>query len=79
MPETMFAEMADLIEQVTDVPAEEISASSRFESLANWTSLAALRLLTGIESRFSVQLDLRRYFAIDNVGELVSAVSAARA
>lgn len=75
----IFVEMVDLIEQVTDVPAEEISNSSRFESLANWTSLAALRLLTGIESRFSIHLDLREYFAIENVGELVSAVSSARA
>ena len=74
----VFAELAELMGQVTDVPVEEISVGSRFERLGNWTSFAALRLLTGIEDRLGVRLDLRGYLAVQDVGELVSLVAAAR-
>jgi acyl carrier protein len=74
----LMPQIAELIEQVTDVPAGSIGAEARFEELANWTSYAALRLLTGIEERIGVRLDLREYFAIENVGGLVDAVAAAR-
>jgi len=75
MSEVLSA-VADLVEQITDVPVEEIGAASRFETLDNWTSLAALRLLTGVEDRFGVRLDLRAYFAANRVGELASLISA---
>lgn len=75
MPDA-FAAVRDLVEQVTDVPAEEIDADSRFETLDNWTSFAALRLLTEIEDRFGIRLDLRAYLASGRVGELVAMVSA---
>ncbi len=74
MPE-IFAGVAGLVGQVTDVPVEEITADARFDVLANWTSSAALRLLTGIEEQFGIRLDLQRYFAISDVGGLVDAVS----
>ncbi|GAA3647026.1 acyl carrier protein [Lentzea atacamensis] len=74
----VFVEVAGLVGQVTDLPVEEISADSRFDSLANWTSYEALRLLTGIEQRFSVRLDLQEYFALKDVGGLVAAVSSAQ-
>jgi|KBSSwiStaDraftv2_1062776.scaffolds.fasta_scaffold320752_2 acyl carrier protein len=66
-----------LIERVTEIPAADIAVTSRFESMANWTSLAALELLANIEDRFGVKLDLRAYFAVAEVGELASLVSAA--
>ncbi|RSM43812.1 acyl carrier protein [Amycolatopsis balhimycina DSM 5908] len=67
--------LVGLVEGVTDNP--EISAFSKFESLGNWTSLAALRLLTQIESTFGVSLDLRAYFKVADVAELSTLVSAA--
>jgi acyl carrier protein len=74
MPE-IFAGVAGLVGQVTDVPAEQITADARFDVLANWTSSAALRLLMSIEEQFGIRLDLQRYFAISDVGGLVDAVS----
>ncbi|SEQ79655.1 Acyl carrier protein [Lentzea xinjiangensis] len=74
----VFTEVAGLVGQVTDLPAEDISADARFDALANWTSYDALRLLTGIEQHFAVRLDLQEYFAIKDVGGLVAAVSSAR-
>jgi len=67
-----------LIEQVTDVPAEEITADTRFDGLDNWTSFAALRLLTLVEEAFGIGLDFRTYFAAARVGDLASLVMAAR-
>ncbi|WP_394618992.1 acyl carrier protein [Lentzea sp. JNUCC 0626] len=74
----IFVDLADLVGQVTDLPAEEIAADARFDSLANWTSYDALRLLTGIEQKFAVRLDLQEYFAIKDVGGLVAAVASAQ-
>jgi acyl carrier protein len=74
----LMPQIAELIEQVTDAPAATIGAQSRFEELTNWTSYTALRLLTGIEERTGVRLDLREYFAIQDVGGLLQAVAAAR-
>ncbi|MEV4413090.1 acyl carrier protein [Catellatospora sp. NPDC049609] len=64
-----------LVERVTELP--DISAESRFHNLANWTSLSALRLLTDIEDEFGVQLDLRSYLAVNDVGQLSDLVSTA--
>lgn len=73
MPELVNVVTA-LVEQVAEVPAERLAPASRFESLDNWTSLAALRLLTGIEDELGVRLDLRRYMAVTDIGGLVDLI-----
>jgi acyl carrier protein len=73
----VHAIVTGLIEQVTDVPAEEMTADTRFDALDNWTSFAALRLLTLVEERFGIGLDFRAYFAAARVGDLASLVVAA--
>lgn len=70
-------DLVDLVERITEVP--EITPSSRFETLGNWTSLAALRLLADIEDHFGVQLDLRTYFRTADVGQLSTLVTEALA
>ncbi|MEU7923755.1 acyl carrier protein [Micromonospora sp. NPDC049801] len=77
MPD-LFTTVAGLIEQVADVPAEEITPDVRFASLAHWTSLEALRLLSALEDDLGVRLDLRAYLAVTAVGELVDLVAAER-
>lgn len=69
--------VVDLIEQVTDVPADEIGGESRFDALDNWTSFAALQLLMAIEDRFGVRLDLRSYLAWARVDQLAAGIGAA--
>lgn len=71
------ATIADLIERTTGIPAGEIEPASRFAGMGNWTSLAALQLLTRIEDHFGIKLDLRAYFAVADVAGLVSLVGAA--
>jgi acyl carrier protein len=65
--------IVDLVERVTELP--DIAPSSRFETMGNWTSLSALRLLTDIEDRFGVKLDLRAYFAVGDVDQLSTLVA----
>jgi acyl carrier protein len=65
--------VVELVERVTEKP--DITEGSKFESMDNWTSLAALRLLTDIEDAFGVQLDLRAYFAVTDVGQLSSLIT----
>lgn len=67
--------LVGLVEQITERP--DISPASRFYSLGNWTSLAALRLLTDIEDVFGVRLDLREYLAVTEVGQLSDLVTTA--
>ncbi|MFD6156421.1 phosphopantetheine-binding protein [Nocardia sp. NPDC060256] len=66
-------DLVDLVERVTEHPG--ITTALKFESLDNWTSLVALRLLTDIEDAFGVQLDLRAYLAVTDVGQLSALVS----
>jgi acyl carrier protein len=67
-----------LVAQVVRATDDEVTPQSRFDSLDNWTSLTALRLLTMIEQRWGVAFDLRRYFAVETVGELAEQLEAAR-
>jgi acyl carrier protein len=73
MPE-VHSEVVALINRVTQA-AEAITPQSEFEALPNWSSLNALRLLAALENRFRVSLDLRRYLAVNTVGELVAMVA----
>jgi acyl carrier protein len=68
--------VVDLVEQVTGVDATELADGTRFERLAGWTSLEALRLLTAVEQRFGVGLDLREYFAASTLADLVALIHA---
>ena len=74
----LYPDVVTLVEQVTEVAAEDIHTASRFVELDNWTSFAALRLLTAVEDQFGVRIDLREYLAANEVGELVALIAAAR-
>lgn len=63
--------VTDLLEQVTDLPTDQIGPQSRFADLTSWTSLAALRLLTTVEDHFGLSLDLRSYLNAQRVEDLV--------
>jgi acyl carrier protein len=73
----VLTEVVDLVAEVVELPADRISATSRFDALGDWGSYAALRLLAEVEVRFGVRLDLRHYLAIEVVGDLADAVTSA--
>lgn len=70
----VLADITGLIVLVARVPARQVTVDSRFETLGNWSSLTALRLLAMIEQQWGIALDLREYFAIETVGGLVDAI-----
>ncbi|GAA3816091.1 hypothetical protein GCM10022226_41040 [Sphaerisporangium flaviroseum] len=72
-----LAGLTRLIVLVTREQDRPITADSRFEALGNWSSMTALRLLTLIEQRWGIALDLREYFAIETVGGLLDAIARA--
>jgi acyl carrier protein len=68
-------ELVEVISAVTDAPAGTLSGSSRFDELDNWSSLAALRLLTAVEDAFGVRLNLRAYLATETVDGLARMIA----
>ncbi|MEE1784667.1 acyl carrier protein [Streptomyces sp. SP17BM10] len=74
MPE-IHDPLVDLIAEVTGSTPDEVRGAARFDRLGTWTSFNALQLLTGIEDRFGVRLNLRAYLAIADVDGLARAVA----
>ncbi|MBI3688918.1 MAG: acyl carrier protein [Actinobacteria bacterium] len=74
MPEPLTT-VIRLLEEVTGVPAENLDDATRFESLHPWTSLSALQLLTALEDRLDIRLDLRAYLSATTVRDVVSLVA----
>jgi acyl carrier protein len=70
-----FPELARLVAEVSDLPAVEVSPGLRFDAVAGWGSLAALRLLTATEEHFGIRLELRRYLDIETVDGLYEMVT----
>jgi acyl carrier protein len=64
-----------LVAQVSDDAAELIGRDTRFDGLGRWGSLAAMRLLASVEREFRVKMDLRRYVALQTVGELADEIA----
>ncbi|MFD3559253.1 acyl carrier protein [Streptomyces sp. NPDC058686] len=74
--DTHTAELVRVISDVTDAPASTLTGASRFDELDNWSSLAALRLLTAVEDAFGVRLNLRAYLATETVDGLARMIEA---
>jgi acyl carrier protein len=77
VPEVL-PEVIRLVTRITRVPVDQIEPDSRFDTLGNWTSMAALRLLSAVEQSFGLRLDLREYMAIQTVAGLAQTISKAR-
>lgn len=68
-----------LVARFCAVPADRITADTRFDRLGGWGSLAALQLLAVLEREYGVELDLEQYMRIPTIGELAEHVQAHRA
>jgi acyl carrier protein len=74
MPEG-FQKVRELVALTADASQDEITLLTRFDALPEWSSLAAIRLLTMIEESFGLRFDLREYLSATTVGELVTLVT----
>jgi acyl carrier protein len=77
MPEVL-TDLVPMVAEVSRTGPHEVTGSSRFEQLAEWGSMAALRLLAQVEPRWGVRLDQRRYLAIETVAELADVITEER-
>jgi acyl carrier protein len=62
-------ELEELFSAVLDVDATSISDGSGRDTLANWTSLAHIDLVTALEERYSVAFSTREIRELRSVGE----------
>jgi acyl carrier protein len=67
----------DLVAEAVEQPSTSLSEQSCFETLPRWTSFISLLVLTRIEERTGVRLDLRAYLNGRTVGDLQGMVVAA--
>ena len=74
-PPDPYPVLARLVAGVCDLPEPGIAPGTRFDGLANWSSLAALRLLTSVEEHFRIHLELRGYLAAETVEGLSEMVA----
>jgi acyl carrier protein len=74
----VLTDLVPLVAEVSRTRPHEVTGSSRFEQLAEWGSMAALRLLAQVEPRWGVRLDLRRYLATETVAELADVIAEER-
>jgi acyl carrier protein len=65
-----YSMLLELIENITEQPADSLDRETRFDSLGNWSSTAAIRLLTKVEDTLGVDLELPKYLSVKTVGEL---------
>ncbi|MFB9906137.1 acyl carrier protein [Allokutzneria oryzae] len=66
----------DILEDVLEIPRADLQAHPTLRDHENWDSMGALEILSQVESRYGVQLDLREFNSAKTVDELAAAVSA---
>ncbi|SFR29111.1 Acyl carrier protein [Lentzea waywayandensis] len=74
----VLTDLVPLVAEVSGTRPHEVTGSSRFEQLAEWGSMAALRLLARVEPHWGVRLDLRRFLATETVAELAGVIAEER-
>jgi acyl carrier protein len=77
MSDTMAA-ISDALTAHTGCADEAVRPDLRFDSIEEWSSLRALRVLTHIESRLRIECDLQRFLACETVGALAEALETTR-
>jgi acyl carrier protein len=70
-------EVIDVLCDVMDEPAAAFEDEPRLGAYESWNSLGTLRVLTQIEARVGLRLDLREFHAVRTVDDLVDLVGRA--
>ena|SRR5688572_12189341 len=64
----MSDELTQLFSEVLEVPLEDLSDDSSPQNVKHWDSLAAMRLVSAIEERFSVRLSTKDIMKMSSIG-----------
>lgn len=70
----MNPKLADLVSDILDVPAAELTPQMRREEHPSWDSFNHLRLMTAIEESFGVQFAMDEIERIETLEQLNAAL-----
>ncbi len=72
----VLAEVTDVVRQVLDVRAIELTPDTPLDEMAGWDSMNHIAILVEAECRFDVVFDLADVEAVPTVGHLVRLIQA---
>lgn len=75
-PEMIKATVTDIFKRVFKDPGLVLTDSMTAHDVAAWDSLNHLVLMSEIEGHFKIKFKLRELLGIENVGDLLNAVTA---
>lgn len=64
-----------LLREVLDKPDLKVDNSTSAEHVAEWDSLAQIRLVVSVEQKYGIQLKQHEIESAQSIGDLVNAVS----
>ena len=74
--EEIFTEIIDIIEDVADIPSDEIEMDSAIIDDLDLSSLEIMSVVAYIERKYSIKIDQNELLSIRTVGELAELVDA---
>ncbi|HEX9659568.1 MAG TPA: acyl carrier protein [Rhodothermales bacterium] len=63
-------ELIELVADILDVPIDRLSPATSREDIAEWDSLAHVRLIMEVESKFGVSVPIEAFAEIKSIAEL---------
>ena len=63
-------ELIELVADILDVPIDRLSPGTSREDIAEWDSLAHVRLIMEVESKFGVSVPIEAFAEIKSIAEL---------
>lgn len=73
--ETVFEKIAKIIEDVADIPQDEIEESSSFMDDLDLSSLEIMSIVSKIEKEFSIKVSEQELLKVESVGDMVNLLS----
>ncbi len=75
MTEQLEERVREVVAETFDLDPEDIGPDASAQTLAAWTSLAHLRLMTNVEQAFGLRLTMDEMTAMTNVPAIVQALA----
>lgn len=72
--EEMLTRVADVVSDVLDIEADNVTAELGHETCEEWDSLAQISLLVSVENEFGVKFDAKDMAALNSVKAIMEAL-----
>ena len=72
----VYEKVVEIIEDIADIPREEISADSELIDDLDLASLEIVSIISKLEKAFSIKMSEKELLAIETVNDLVELISA---